>query len=108
QNLPISSVPLANLGISNTPIGPFQTTVLASFNTFLNSSTDLGPISRAIQPSSISPSTTFVSASLLNLSATTLSIGNTSLSPALSKICLATSILSFSTSELPTLIPLAA
>ena len=30
----------------------------ASFNTFLNSSTDLGPISRAIQPLSISPSKT--------------------------------------------------
>ena len=50
-NLAIDShtpiVPLAKLLNSNTPIGPFHTTVCAPCNSLLNNSTVLGPISIA-------------------------------------------------------------
>ena len=97
-----SSVPLANLGISNTPIGPFHTTVLAPAKVSLNNSTDLGPISNPIHPSGICPaSATLVLASSLNASAITLSTGRTNLSPAFSKYSFAKSNLSSSTNEVP-------
>ena len=41
-------VPFARTGFSNTPIGPFQTTVLAVLAASANSSADFGPISRPI------------------------------------------------------------
>ena len=48
------SVPLANWGFSNTPIGPFQTMVFAFAISELNSSMVFGPMSRPIQPSGVS------------------------------------------------------
>ena len=42
---------LENASISNTPIGPFQKTVLEEAITLSNSLTDSGPMSRDIQPS---------------------------------------------------------
>lgn len=46
-----TSVPTANLSNSNTPIGPFQITVLVVSNASLNVFTESGPISNPIQPS---------------------------------------------------------
>ena len=40
-------VPAARIGFSNTPIGPFQTTVLAVFTASAYNSIVLGPISQA-------------------------------------------------------------
>ena len=79
-------VPFAKLGISNTPMGPFHTTVFAPSNALENSSMVFGPMSKPIQPSGMLPSTTFDSASLLNSFATTVSIGSKILSPACSSI----------------------
>ena len=100
-------VPLAKLLISNTPIGPFQTTVFAPCNVSANNFTDAGPMSKAIKPSGMSPSITCVSTSFENSGAQTLSIGKTSLSPAFSINSFASSTLSASTRELPILIPFA-
>ena len=41
----MAKVPSANFGISNTPIGPFQTTSFAAFSTSLNFSMIFGPMS---------------------------------------------------------------
>ena len=49
------SVPFANLGISKHPIGPFHTTVLASFTASLKILAVSGPISSPSHPSGISP-----------------------------------------------------
>lgn len=46
-----TSVPTANLSNSNTPIGPFQMTVLVVSKASLNVLTESGPISNPIQPS---------------------------------------------------------
>lgn len=46
-----TSVPAANLSNSNTPIGPFQMTVLEVSKASLNVLMDSGPISNPIQPS---------------------------------------------------------
>ncbi len=76
-----SKVPVANGSISNTPIGPFHTTVFAPSNSFLKSSTVLGPMSSPIQPASIaSDDTTFLLASSAKASAIMLSTGRISLS----------------------------
>ena len=80
------NVPFASGANSKQPIGPFHTTVLAPLIASEKSATDLGPMSRPIQPSSMSPSTTFVWMSLAsfvsgNLSATTESTGSRNLTP---------------------------
>ena len=63
-------MPAAKGSISNTPIGPFQTTVPASAIREANSSRVRGPMSRPIQPSGIaSASTTCVAASAAKASA---------------------------------------
>ena len=49
----ISSVPFANAGISNTPIGPFHTIVFACASSALNFVTVSGPTSRPIHPSGV-------------------------------------------------------
>src|SRR5699024_5416554 len=78
------AVPCANASISNTPIGPFQNTVLDEARTSANASTDFGPISNDIQPSGVpSNSTTLFPASAANLEAATLSTGSPSLSECL-------------------------
>ena len=75
-NLATSNVPLAKLDISNTPNGPFQTTVLAFLSMSSSSFKVLGPTSIPIQPAGIAlESTVFILASLSNLSAITLSTG---------------------------------
>ena len=53
-----ASVPVANLGISKHPIGPFHTTVLASFTASLKILAVSGPISSPSHPSGISPAFT--------------------------------------------------
>merc|ERR1719261_364034 len=66
----IANVPLAKASISNTPMGPFQITVLQSANLLWISSVALGPLSRPIQPSGMASwATTCVLASASNLSA---------------------------------------
>ena len=42
-------VPLANASISNTPMGPFQTTVFASASAFAYAATVFGPMSSPIR-----------------------------------------------------------
>jgi hypothetical protein len=69
-------VPPANGSISNTPSGPFQSTVFALASSFLKSSMVFGPMSRPIQPSGTS-ATTCVFAAASNLSAATWSTGRT-------------------------------
>merc|ERR1712054_22196 len=62
-----SFVPVAYLGISKTPIGPFHNTVLLSLQTFANISALFGPMSSPIHPSGIwSASTIFDSESFEN------------------------------------------
>ena len=57
-------VPTANLGNSNTPMGPFQMTVPASATASQYSLTVSGPMSRPIQPSGMAlAGTTLLSAS---------------------------------------------
>jgi hypothetical protein len=48
------SLPLAKLGNSKTPMGPFQKIELARWMTLSKSSTDLGPLSKISQPSGTS------------------------------------------------------
>ena len=55
-------VPFANVSISNTPIGPFQTTVLASFKASVYRRTVSGPMSRPILSPIAGSSTAMVSA----------------------------------------------
>src|SRR5690606_15417177 len=75
-------VPSANGSISNAPIGPFQITVAAPSMTRAYRSRVAGPMSRPIQPSGISPVTTFVSAAASKRSPRRWSEGSKSLSPA--------------------------
>ena len=78
----IAFVPFANFSNSNTPNGPFHITVLAFFNTCVNSSIAFGPISNPCHPFGISfESTTIVSASFENSFPQTVSIGNNNLTP---------------------------
>jgi K(+)-stimulated pyrophosphate-energized sodium pump len=101
----IRLVPSAKGFISNTPIGPFHTTVLASAISRAKASRVFGPISRACQSEGISlTSTTLMSASSANLSATTTSTGRRNLTPlafAFSISSLAKSNFSSSTMDLP-------
>ena len=104
-------VPLAKLGISNTPIGPFHKIVFDLSNTDLIFSRVLGPASNPSQPSGIAfTGTTCVLALLSKASAATTSIGkctSTPLALALARISSARSSLSSSQIELPTFPPCA-
>src|SRR3978361_804416 len=63
--LAMDSVPVAKLGNSNTPIGPFHIIVLEDSTTLENSSIDFGPMSSPSHASGMLPfSTIFLSASL--------------------------------------------
>ena len=80
------NVPFARGANSKQPIGPFQTTVFAALMASLKRAIVFGPMSRPIQPSSMSPSVTFSVTSLAsfsagNLFATTLSTGSRNLMP---------------------------
>ncbi|OPZ68868.1 MAG: hypothetical protein BWY81_00692 [Firmicutes bacterium ADurb.Bin467] len=107
----IASVPLAKFGISNTPIGPFQTTVFADLTSLANSSIVLGPMSRPCQPSGISPDKQIIrSVSLSNSLPQTLSTGRSSFTPfafALSRSSSARPSRSASKSEFPISPPVA-
>mmetsp|Transcript_58268 Transcript_58268/g.138685 ORF Transcript_58268/g.138685 Transcript_58268/m.138685 type:complete len:235 (-) Transcript_58268:765-1469(-) len=104
-----SLVPLAKASISNTPMGPFQMIVLQSASSPWIILVDSGPLSRPIQPSGIfSTVVTWVLASAANLSARMTSVGRMNLTPlalALASSSRASSTLSSSTSEDPTLSP---
>ena len=77
-----ASVPLANFGNSNTPMGPFQITVPALFTASPKSFCVSGPMSRPCQPAGMAgAATTLLSASAANLSATTTSTGSSSFTP---------------------------
>ena len=60
RDLATAMVPFASVGFSNTPIGPFQTTVLADFTSFANSSAVFGQISRPISSAGILSASTAV------------------------------------------------
>ena len=80
MNFAISTVPLSNGEVSNTPSGPFQNTVLDLLISFFINFTVFLPISRIIFCSSIlSISDSLVSALFEILSAVTASIGKTNL-----------------------------
>ena len=77
-----ASVPCAKFGISKQPIGPFHTTVLASFTASQKIFSVSGPISSPCHPSGISPLfTTFLFAPLEKSSAMTVSTGRRSFTP---------------------------
>src|SRR5690554_3400583 len=104
----ISRVPLANFSISNTPCGPFHTTVLASLIIDLNLSTVFGPISKPISSAGIASNVRIlVSVSLSNALPVTTSTPNSSLPSANANNSLAKSTLSNSTKDLPTSWPCA-
>ena len=98
-------VPAAKFSHSETPIGPFHTTVPAPSRAFANFSLVLGPISSPIQPSGISEElTTLYSASGLYSVATTVSSGIRKFTPfsfALAMMSLANSTLSASQIDVP-------
>mmetsp|Transcript_10101 Transcript_10101/g.19545 ORF Transcript_10101/g.19545 Transcript_10101/m.19545 type:complete len:287 (+) Transcript_10101:777-1637(+) len=104
-------VPSAKFFHSNTPMGPFQTMSLQSESLSAISLLVSGPLSRPIQPSSISSTfATLKLASSANASASTTSEGRMNSTPfsfALASRDLASSSLSSSTREDPTLRPLA-
>ena len=73
-------VPLAKLLISNTPIGPFQTTVFAPCNVSANNFTDAGPMSKAgpmgvFEMSNFAKGTIGVCEAIANLEGATTIIG---------------------------------
>ena len=95
-------VPLAKAGNSKTPIGPFQTTVPAPANFFLNSASVWGPISKIRQPAGTShKGIVLTAASLAKASAKTISTGKTSFSPPEASSSFAVSMASSSTRESP-------
>ena len=105
----ILRVPTANFGISNTPTGPFHSTVLEFRMIFFQFSMDFGPASMPCQPSGIScDGTVWTSASLLNSLATRVWTESERLTPrslARAMISTASGINSSSWSELPILPP---
>ena len=86
-------VPLASVGFSNTPIGPFQTTVLASLAAVAKSSCVLGPISRPSLSAGILVESTYSTAISASIglgkpSATAVSIGRRSFLPSFSALAI--------------------
>lgn len=99
-------VPAANAGNSNTPIGPFQNTVLAFDSRAVKRFTDSGPMSSPILPSGISSAATVSGGeSAANFSATTMSTGRWMTSPKSSRSLRQVSIISSCSSEDPTETP---
>ncbi len=102
-----ANVPSANLGISNTPSGPFHTIVLAPANADSNVDTVFGPMSSMRQPEGTSlGATTRAWASFSKASATTTSTGRTSRPPAFCMSDLAVGTASSSTRLSPTSKPM--
>ena len=105
----ISFVPIANWSNSNSPNGPFQITVFAFFNSFLNISIVFSPISNPSQPSGMSVhATVLLSVSGLNSFPIFVSIGNNNFTPFCFAFFIASNakpVFSSSHSELPTLYP---
>src|SRR5690554_4210801 len=100
-------VPPANWSNSNTPTGPFHSTVFALFSSSANWAAVSGPISRIISSSATSATAlTVASASAAKALATTTSTGNGTLT--LAAIALAVSTSSGSYRDLPTGRPAAA
>ena len=82
-------VPSAKAGNSNTPMGPFQITVPASFTAAAYRAMVLGPMSIPIMPSGIpAPSTATGLASAENSAAATPSTGRSSLTPLSLAFCI--------------------
>ena len=78
----MASVPAAKAGNSNTPIGPFQTTVPAPLTAFVNNLMVSGPISRPIQSAGIAlVGTTLRAQSAANWSPAMVSTGSSSFTP---------------------------
>src|SRR6266508_239282 len=99
-------VPAANGGSSNTPIGPFQNTVLAGRNASVKAATVRGPMSRPSRSAGIaSAATTPESASAANRSAATMSTGSSIRSPPRSSSSRQVSTISASSRDLPTSYP---
>ena len=99
-------VPASKGGISNTPIGPFQTTVPAERTIAAYCFAVSGPMSSPSKPSGISPAFTIrLLAADEKSSAQCVSTGSTSLPAAFAISSFARSILSFSTSDFPVLPP---
>ena len=87
--LATAMVPAASVGFSNTPMGPFHTTVLALFAASANSFAVSGPISRPILSSGISEAGTTVTSTgpsmgFGNADATAASTGRRSFLPSFS------------------------
>ena len=79
-------VPLASVGFSNTPIGPFQMTVFASFTAAANSSRLFGPISQPSMSSGIASAFTVTVSTAASIGSgkslmQTVSTGSSSLMP---------------------------
>src|SRR6266542_1209073 len=99
-------VPAANGGSSNTPIGPFQNTVLGGRNASVKAATVRGPMSRPSRSAGIaSAATTPESASAANRSAATMSTGSSIRSPPRSSSSRQVSTISASSRDLPTSYP---
>ena len=101
-------VPLLKFSNSNTPIGPFHITVLASLIASAYNASVLGPISNPMLPAGMFWSSVTTASTSLNSVATLWSTGNKNLTPfaaAFSIISLAYSILSASTKDDPTSYP---
>ena len=106
-----AKVPSRNGASSNTPIGPFHTTVLAPRIAVANACRAVGPMSSPIQPAGIAVlSAMRVSASAATFWAITWSMGSRKVTPlarAASSTSRATSSLSASSSDAPISIPCA-
>src|SRR6185437_10838748 len=105
-------VPLAVASISNTPTGPFQTIVLAPSRIFSNAAVVSGPMSTHSQSAGMVVRVTTLVAPTVrplksSLSVATKSVPSTSFSPASARRLFASSILSFSTIDLPVSSPCA-
>ena len=81
-----ASVPAARVGFSNTPIGPFQMTVLAPLTASANSSRVLGPISQPSMSAGIASASTVTVSTAASIGSgkslmQTVSTGSSSLTP---------------------------
>ena len=107
----MANVPSRNGASSKTPMGPFQTTVLAPRITVAKASRALGPMSSPIHPAGMAVlSAVRVGAVASTRSAMTWSMGSRNVTPfarASFRMSLATSSLSASKSDAPTSIPCA-
>src|ERR1041384_3881180 len=104
----MTRVPPSNGGVSNTPIGPFQSTVPALLSRVANAMADAGSMSYIAKPSgTLLLGTVSVVMPSRSSGATTQPVGRTTLSPARCMRPRASSTRSSSTSDLPVARPIA-